>query len=346
MKITDIYGKRPPRFDGAWAGTMRAAALEHAQGVLHARGRLNALTKEDGSMDFDPALGALRDSALTYTFSVEFGSEVLTFPENIAGVVPPTKCSLSPSFRKSVEVKGLTPYPGMLPIAGTIGKFNVPAGVALVTGGGGVGKTPMAHIIAHALTEREEAGFGLVRYGEPFTGYLKTEREAAIELGQAMMTHRAVVIDSMKDVLSAMRGGLMESGLSRDSLPMFSRLSMLASELGVLLVCPINPSSGKQSVVELIAEVARSNVAMAVIGDGDRWSVLTRQGEGLQRDQAEAVLSFAGGVPSVEFTHVGTVTEAAIDKALAQVAAAETSTSAGESLGGFALAMRRLNRQS
>lgn len=346
MKITDIYGKRPPRFNSGWARDIRAAAMDHARSILDARDRVRSLTQEDGTLAFDPALGALRDAALSYTFTVEFGNEVLTFPSEIPGMAERTRCSLSPGFKEAVAARGLSPYPGMLPIVGTIGKFNIPAGVALVTGGGGVGKTPMAHIIAHALTEQDEAGFGLVRYGEPFTGYLKTEREAAIELGNAMMTHRAVVIDSMKDILSVFRGGLMESGLSRDSLPMFSRLSMLASELGVLIVCPINPSSGKQSVVELIAEVARSNVAMAVIGEGDRWSVLTRQGEGLQRDQAEAVLSFVDGVPSVAFTPLGVVAETTVDKAIAEVTAAETSTSAGESLGGFALAMRRLSRQS
>lgn len=345
MKLTDIYGKRPPRLTRPWADAMKACILKLGSDILEARATVSSSPQAvDGPID--AAATAVSLFAQDYAFAVEFGSEIAIYPPAFIPLEKGMRCSVSPVLRARQIASDLAPYAGMLPIMGQINRFNIPAGVCLVTGGGGVGKTPMAHAIADFVTRDDEQGFGLVRFGEPFTGYLKTEREAARELVSEMVSHRAVVIDSMKDVLSTLGGSLMESGLSRDSLPLFSRLSMVASELGILLVCPINPSSSKKTVVELIAEVARSNVAMAVIGEKDTWSVLTRRGEGLMRDQAEAALSFNKGVPLLEFTPMGEISDAVIELAIEQAMASETTTSAGESLGGFALAMRRLSRQS
>lgn len=271
MNIIDIYKERVRR-DPSWAKAMREFfSAFHAQAVEHKDKRPVA-------------------------FAIPFGDRTFTFPlTEERGAAP----GVSRMARELLDKAGLTPEPGDLPVAHYWNGFPFPCGVILVTGAGSSGKTPAAYAIADTICAGDEAGFGLLRYGEPFCGYLKTEEVAGLELAQLVARHRAVVVDSIKDLLTDMGGASMESGLARSAVSMLSRLSMTASELGCSIIVPINPSSLKESVAELIREVARSNVAMAVVHDAvaNNWKLLARQREGGMRVQGMATLETKDDLP-------------------------------------------------
>lgn len=272
MRVNDIYLHRRARPDAAFVTLLKAKILEIASAA---------------NVDGHRAV-----------FAVPFGEHNYTFPWTGDTADHPF---LSPAAKKELFAAGLLPEPGELPIARSLDGLDCPSGVVLVTGSGNSGKTPFAYALAEAVCAEDPAGFGLLRYGEPFAGYLKTEAEAGIELASLMAGHRAVVVDSVKDLLTDMSGQATESGIARRAISMMSRLSMLASEIGCCVIVPINPSSVKTTVKDLINEVARSNVAMAAINDGEKWAMLSRTGEGRVRVEAAASLKFRDGVPSVTF---------------------------------------------
>lgn len=316
MKLSDIYGTdKPPRPGPRWAAAIKKEILSLASDISAAREKRSKLKEGDE--------GGMKAThiAQDYAFAVEFGNTTVAYPDAY-GDLTTEGCSVSPTLRARLRTAKVISPAGALPIAGVITGFPTPAGVIIVTGAGGAGKTPVSHVIADTLCRGDEQGFGLVRYGEPFLGYLKTELQAARELAFLMTQHKAVAIDSFKDALTTMSGALMDSGLSRNTLPFFSRLSMLASELGVTIVAPINPSSPKASVVDLIAEIARSNVAMAVLGERDIWTVIARRGEGMLRDAGRGELSFVNGIPEFTIEREGTLSDDDVESVLNEVGAA------------------------
>jgi len=179
------------------------------------------------------------------------------------------------------------------------GNLIIPCGVCLLIGGGGVGKTPLAHELAGFGVEE----YGVVRVGEPLAGYTASEYAAATELGMSVAESSDVVLDSIKDVLSGGGGGLMKSGLSRAALNMISAWSMLACDLGVTIYIPVNPSTKDEEVKELLAEAARSNATMAIIhNQGDDWEYFARMGEGLNRKHGTFTMRWKNDEPHLSFS--------------------------------------------
>lgn len=242
-------------------------------------------------------------------FAIPFGDLVYTFPPTPATAegkhVDPGFLGWHPQAAEFLRSRGLIYAAGALPVTKVVNGMPIPASVILVTGRGNVGKTPFAHALASIVCEGDQDGFGLLRYGEPFAGYLKTERQAGHELAYLVATHRAVVIDSIKDLLTDMSGQAMESGLARRSISMLSRMAMVASEIGCSIVIPLNPSSSKETIGDLIAEIARSNVGMAAINGSGKWQLISREGEGRLRIEGNADLSFKDGLPSLTLRFSG-----------------------------------------
>lgn len=273
MRVQDIYLNRRPR-----PGPEFVTALKHT--ILEA---VPSMSGEDGNHA---------------AFAVPFGEKNYPFPVTGGLADHP---GISPKMREVLIAKGVLPEAGELPIAKVLEGLDCPCGVILVTGSGNSGKTPFAYALAERVCKDDEQGFGLLRYGEPFAGYLKPEVQAGHELAELMATHRAVVVDSIKDLLTDMSGQATESGIARKAISMMSRLSMLASEIGCCVIVPINPSSVKTTVKDLMNEIARSNVAMAAINENDRWALLSRTGEGRMRSEGAATLRFDEGVPALTF---------------------------------------------
>jgi hypothetical protein len=162
-----------------------------------------------------------------------------------------------------------------------IGDVRIPAGLCLLVGGAAAGKTPLAHALA-GFGDRD---YHVVRYGEPLSGYITNEDDAAFHVAKALLSKHDVVLDSVKDVLSLMGGAAMKSGLSREVLPLFSRWATIAADIGVTLYVPVNPSSPDDEVISLLVEATKSNATMTIYSDGgDKWSFVARRGEGLQRE--------------------------------------------------------------
>jgi hypothetical protein len=170
---------------------------------------------------------------------------------------------------------------GAAPTNKMIGDVRIPAGLCLLVGGAAAGKTPLAHALA-GFGDRD---YHVVRYGEPLSGYITNEDDAAFHVAKALLSKHDVVLDSVKDVLSLMGGAAMKSGLSREVLPLFSRWATIAADIGVTLYVPVNPSSPDDEVISLLVEATKSNATMTIYSDGgDKWSFVARRGEGLQRE--------------------------------------------------------------
>lgn len=235
-------------------------------------------------------------------FAVPFGDNLYTFPPTPRDEKGKSKVDFigwEPSLRAKLVALGLL-EDGSLPVSKVVHGFSIPSSVILVTGKGNVGKTPFAHGLADLIAGDDADGFGLLRYGEPFVGYLKTEEQAGNDLARYMAVHRSIVIDSVKDLLTDMSGQAMESGLARRSVSMLSRLAMVASEIGCSVIIPVNPSSSKDTIGDLIAEIARSNVGMAAINSSGTWKLISREGEGRLRVEGQASITYKDGVPAVD----------------------------------------------
>lgn len=172
---------------------------------------------------------------------------------------------------------------GSVPGNKKIGNLIIPCGVCLIVGPGGVGKSPLAQTLAmHGSSE-----FGIVRIGEPLSGYSSSELETATDIARGMVDVSDLVVDSIKDLLAS-GGAAMKSGISRESLMALSEWSSLACDMGVTLYVPVNPSSPDKEVLELLAEAARSNATSTLIyAGGSDWTFLGRTGEGLDRVQSK-----------------------------------------------------------
>lgn len=267
---------------------------------IYARG------KRPGPDEVTRLRAALAEAALKHPTSAvafqQFGDHVYSYPgrPDKPFQVNEVRTGLAPAACDAAIRSGLL-QPGDLAINAAIDGFNVPTGLCLVTGLGNTGKTPWALGLAARICADDPAGFGFLRYGEPFAFYSKTQADAGYELLELMFKHRAVVIDSVKDLLTDMSGSATESGIARPAISMLSRMSMAACELGCTLLVPVNPSSVRDSVANLIKEVARSNVSMAAVQEGDHWSVLTRTGEGQMRVEGMSSMKFVEDLPSVTF---------------------------------------------
>lgn len=183
-----------------------------------------------------------------------------------------------------------------------IGKVIIPCGVCLILGQGGVGKTPLAH----AMAAHGSSSYGVVRAGEPLSGYGATELDTAYDIAKGLVSSSNVVIDSIKDVLSSGEGGAMKSGLSRRALTQLSVWAAQACDLGTTLYVPVNPSTPDPEVTALLVEAARSNATSVVVHEqGQSWQYYGRMGEGLNRTSAKFILDYNSGVPLIASAQEG-----------------------------------------
>lgn len=186
---------------------------------------------------------------------------------------------------------------GSVPLNKMIGKIAIPAGVCLILAGGGEGKTP----VANAMAAHGVASYASVRVGEPMAGYTSSSRDAAHALAAAIVSHRDVVLDSIKDLLSG-GGSAMKSGLSRDALVSISGWAALACSVGTTIYIPVNPSTPDPEVLQLMGEISRSNATMTmIVAAPGVWAYSTRTGEGLPRTEGQVKVKFdSDGLASIE----------------------------------------------
>lgn len=179
--------------------------------------------------------------------------------------------------------------PGAIPLNKIANGVRIPCGVVLIIAAGGVGKTPLAHALASHGVQR----YSVARIGEPMAGYARTADESAVALIRAMAAAPDVVVDSIKDLLSG-GGAAMKSGLSRSALVTISGWASLACETGRTLYVPVNPSTPDPEVLELLAEISRSNATMTIVGkDAGVWTYSARTGEGLERTNGKLTTRFS-----------------------------------------------------
>lgn len=164
------------------------------------------------------------------------------------------------------------------------------AGLCAIVGGGGVGKTPLAHALAGAAPS-----YSVVRFGEPFAGYTTDPDECAFQLAHAIFHQRAVVFDSVKDILAG-GGSAMKSGLSRDALVALSSWSIAAANCGCTLFVPVNPSTSDPETLEVLVEALKSNVSAVIHSRGpETWEYSCRTREGGNRSSGRLNAAWRGG---------------------------------------------------
>lgn len=176
---------------------------------------------------------------------------------------------------------------GAVPCAGVLDGVALPAGLTAVIGGAGAGKTPLAHALAAI-----DGDYTMVAYGEPLSGYMTDATTATRALALAFAEGKPIVFDSIKDLLSTASGGAMKSGLSRGVLPILTQLSIVASDAGVSLLTPLNPSSRDVELMEVLVEAVASNATSMLVHNAsspNNWSFMFRRGEGLERSTGELI---------------------------------------------------------
>jgi len=185
-----------------------------------------------------------------------------------------------------------------------IGDTMIPCGVCLIIAGGGSGKTPLAH----ALASFGVSSYSVVRVGEPLAGYSSSHESVAFSLANSMLSSSDIVLDSIKDLLSG-GGAAMKSGLSRDALVSISGLASTACSSGCTIYIPVNPSTPDPEVIELLAEISRSNATMTVVTKGSNsWDYVARKGESLNRSSGTMLLTYdKDGVGQVRSASLGEV---------------------------------------
>lgn len=157
--------------------------------------------------------------------------------------------------------------------------IDVPCGVCVLVGPSGVGKTPLAHLLAQQGVD----SYAVVRAGEPFTGYDTAQGAIAEQIGLAACNAENVVIDSIKDLLAA-SGNTMKGGISRNALVDLSAWAILGATIGVTFYVPLNPSSTDEELMKMMVSIAQSNTSMTFSHKGgELWDYQARGGEGEPR---------------------------------------------------------------
>lgn len=243
---------------------------------------------------------------LPYTLVTKYGSQRVAV--NMAGDVVTVDDGDGKQFQRvglHPDLSSIVSKPGSAPANKKIGKIIVPCGVCLIIGGGGTGKTPLAH----ALAAHGVQSYGVVRVGEPLAGYCSDPFETAYMLGCALIQHSDVVLDSIKDLLSG-GGAAMKSGISRDALVSISSWATMAAEAGSTIYVPLNPSTDDVEVIKILVEAAKSNATMTVFSNGGAsWRYEARTGEGQPRSHGSLALSFdRSGVPVVKVESIDSKT--------------------------------------
>lgn len=263
---------KPARFSSTIASKGRADYLQSLRNAGSNPGEQRKL--------FLASVSALSDDDVALT--VGYGQTNVSV--NKHGLV------IFPDGQPTVGLGDLTPgaIPGSAPLNKKVGDSRIPCGVCLILAGGGFGKTPLANSLAAFGVD----SYSAVRVGEPLAGYTSSSFEAAYALASALITSQDVVLDSIKDLLSG-GGAAMKSGLSRDALVSISGWAAMACDVGSTIYVPVNPSTPDPEVLELLAEISKSNATMTIVTAGkDQWAYSSRTGEGLPRDEGKFNVKF------------------------------------------------------
>lgn len=165
---------------------------------------------------------------------------------------------------------------GVLEDSAVVDGMPFPKGVCTIFGGADTAKTPLLHYLMR------RTGGTHVRYGEPLPGYYRSEQLAAAAIMNAPGT--IIGLDSLKNLVGRLSGGLMEAGVSRELFPMLSDWSSYFAERGQTLITIINASSSSDRVESMMVEALKSNVTMLIHAKPDgRLEWLARRGSGMKR---------------------------------------------------------------
>lgn len=187
----------------------------------------------------------------------------------------------------SYTPKGNSAAERLLPVTATIDGIPLPVGVVVIFGGTNSAKSPLASYIAR------EAKGELFRYGEPLPGY---SRDLGALLKQVFMSeNRLVVIDSVKNLVGRIDGGLMSSGLSREFFAMMSDWSSYFSELGQTVVVVVNANVDPRhpELVSIVTEGLWSNTNGVIHSDGGVLKWAMRTGDAMPRLEGQAKIAWS-----------------------------------------------------
>lgn len=183
----------------------------------------------------------------------------------------------------------------------------LPAGSAIVMGVASVGKTPVLKWVVKACNDANPGSATLFRYGEPLPGYITNEVDAARKLMVALLNPdiKVIAIDSIKDLVASMGGGLMARGVPRLVFKMISQWGTVAASLGKTIIVPLNISTDDQNAMDEVSSAVSSNATTAILYDRDgKYAVSARTGEGKLRANSTWKLQFKDGKPVITSTDI------------------------------------------
>lgn len=162
----------------------------------------------------------------------------------------------------------------------------LPTGVIALFGGANSSKSPLAHYIC------AKADGKLIRYGEPLPGYHRDFRLAVNEMFTT--DKKVIVLDSVKNLIGRIEGGLMTTGISREFFAMLSDWSSYFAELGKTLVVIINATTKDENVLDMVVEGLFSNTTGVLYSRKGSIEWKMRAGSGKQRREGEHTIIWQG----------------------------------------------------
>lgn len=178
----------------------------------------------------------------------------------------------------------------------------LPGGSAIVMGVASVGKTPVLKWAVRACNDVEPGSATLIRFGEPLPGYITNEIDASRKLMSALLDPaiKLIAIDSIKDLVASMGGGLMARGVPRLVFKMISQWGTVAATLGKTIMVPLNISTDDRNAMDEVSSAVSSNATTAILHDkGGSYAISARTGEGKLRATGVWKLQFQNGRPLV-----------------------------------------------
>lgn len=187
----------------------------------------------------------------------------------------------------SFESKGDSIADRTLKVTTTIDGIPLPVGVVVIFGGTNSAKSPLASYLV-------KQGKGkLLRYGEPLPGY---SRDLTVLLQRVFAAEESLIaIDSMKNLVGRIDGGLMKTGLSREFFAMMSDWSSYFSELGqtILVIVNANVDPRQPELVNTVIEGLWSNTNGVIHSEGGILKWTMRVGDAMPRIEGQAKIAWS-----------------------------------------------------
>lgn len=172
--------------------------------------------------------------------------------------------------RATVKVQGL----GQLPFS---------RGATAILAPGGHGKTPLLWQFADEF-ERQGRAVRRIRFGETRGEYMTDYADLLAEMMDALYFGQDVFIDSFKNPVYDLPGGLAAGGVATSLWPTMSDLSAVFDRMGLCLVVLLNPSSDDIKVVTNAVEALKSNTnGILTSSRKGEWSGYYREISGNER---------------------------------------------------------------